>query len=216
VPDRKDAKPAPEKNGGIFFSAPTSGGFAGQAVFGLKNEEKKSEESEASVDYEDPDEAGKAAISGLADAPVKKGTEDEVCLFKERAKIFRFRNGQWKERGVGNAKLLRNDKTKVIRFVMRQEQTLKPCGNFIITEMPSCTLNKMGTGDKSYNWACMDFSDPEKPEGGLEQLAVRFMQVEQATNFKQLFEASQQFNTDAKTDKELIWASTVEDQEEIL
>ena len=47
---------------------------------------------------------------------------------------------EWKERGIGNGKLLRNDEKKQIRFVMRQEKTLKPIANFIITEAPSCEL----------------------------------------------------------------------------
>ena len=40
-------------------------------------------------------------------------------------------------------KLLRNDNEKKVRFLMRQEKTLKPCGNFLITEKPSCELKPM-------------------------------------------------------------------------
>jgi len=48
-----------------------------------------------------------------------------------RAKLYRFRDNQWKERGTGNGKLMRNKENKKIRFVMRQEKTLKPVANFI-------------------------------------------------------------------------------------
>ena len=50
---------------------------------------------------------------------------------KIRAKLFRWRDEQWKERGIGNAKLMRDRTEKRIRFVMRQEKTLKPVANFV-------------------------------------------------------------------------------------
>ena len=50
---------------------------------------------------------------------------------KIRVKLFRWRDEQWKERGIGNAKLMRDRSEKRVRFVMRQEKTLKPVANFI-------------------------------------------------------------------------------------
>ena len=50
---------------------------------------------------------------------------------KIRTKLFRWRDEQWKERGIGNAKLMRDKEQKQIRFIMRQEKTLKPVANFI-------------------------------------------------------------------------------------
>ena len=47
-----------------------------------------------------------------------------------RIKLYRYRNEQWKERGIGNAKLMRDKEQKRIRFIMRQEKTHKPVGNF--------------------------------------------------------------------------------------
>jgi Ran-binding protein 1 len=59
------------------------------------------------------------------------GEEAEECIFKMRAKLYRMRDEQWKERGTGNCKLMRHKESKKIRFVMRQEKTLKPVANFI-------------------------------------------------------------------------------------
>ena len=50
---------------------------------------------------------------------------------KIRAKLFRWRDEQWKERGIGNAKIMRDRAEKRCRFVMRQEKTLKPVSNFM-------------------------------------------------------------------------------------
>ena len=73
-------------------------------------EERK--EKEHDVDYGDPEEDAKAKIGGLADVKVTTGTEGELCIYKNRVKLFRFREEQWKERGIGNAKLLRNNDKK--------------------------------------------------------------------------------------------------------
>jgi Ran-binding protein 1 len=59
------------------------------------------------------------------------GEEKEECIFRMRSKMYRFRDEQWKERGTGNLKLLRNKDSKKIRVLMRQEKTHKIVANFI-------------------------------------------------------------------------------------
>ncbi len=110
-------------------------------------------------------------MSGLKEEKVVTGTENEVCIYKQRAKLFRFRNEQWKKRGIGKAKLFRDDKDKKIRFVMHQEKTLKPFGNFSITEKPSCDSKPMANSDKAFMWIAHDFSDVDPV---IEKLAIRF------------------------------------------
>ena len=89
-----------------------------------------SEEKKHDVDYTDPNEEAKVQTGGLSDVAVVKGTEDEEPIFRNRVKLFRFRDNQWKERGVGNARLMRNKTNKMVRLVMRQEKTLKQIANF--------------------------------------------------------------------------------------
>ena len=130
------------------------------------------EEKKHDVDYADPEEEAKVQTTGLKDIAVVKGTENEVCIYKERAKLYRFRDNQWKERGVGHAKLMRHKETKKIRFVMRQEKTKKPIGNFLLTEDPLCKIESMGETGKAYLWSCQDCSD--EAEGTLEKMSIRF------------------------------------------
>ena len=58
----------------------------------------------------------------LSPEPLKqaKVVKAEQCVMKMRAKIYRFRDNQWEERGVGNAKLMRNNIEKSISFLMRE------------------------------------------------------------------------------------------------
>ena len=67
----------------------------------------------------------------MAKVKTLTGEEGLECIMKLRVKLYRFRDEQWKERGVGNAKLLRDRKNKRIRFLMRQEKTKKPVANFM-------------------------------------------------------------------------------------
>ena len=144
------------------------------------------EEKKHDVDYADPE--AEVVKTTIPDVKLASGTEGEVCIHKVRAKLFRFRDNMWKERGIGNLKLMRNNEDKRIRFVMRQEKTLKPVGNFIVTEKPSCELTPMTGSDKSFLWVCHDFSDDG--EGSLEKLCAKFQNAEAATAFKTSFEAA--------------------------
>lgn len=144
------------------------------------------------------------------------GEEQEECIFRLRAKLYRLRDDQWKERGTGNAKLLRNKATKKIRFVMRQEKTLKPVANFFLQESPLCELGLMKNTDKAFLWSCNDCSE-ELPR--LEKLCARFQNAENTALFKAAFEAARLFNSHVREDKpdsELIFAPVVDDPTELV
>jgi len=60
-------------------------------------------------DYFNPEEEVKINPTNnlnLAKVEVKIGEEDEDLIFKSRGKLYRFRDGEWKERGTGDLKLL--------------------------------------------------------------------------------------------------------------
>lgn len=40
---------------------------------------------------------------------MKTGEEEEREVFRERGKLYRFDNGQWKERGTGDMKILKHE-----------------------------------------------------------------------------------------------------------
>ncbi|XP_078613735.1 E3 SUMO-protein ligase RanBP2-like isoform X3 [Branchiostoma floridae x Branchiostoma japonicum] len=112
---------------------------------------------------------------------LKTGEEDEDELFVHRAKLFRFDkdNHQWKERGLGNIKILHNPHNKRFRILMRRDQVLKICCNHYITADMSMKPN--AGSNRSWVWVAMDFAEEE---GTQEQFAVRFKEVETAQEFK--------------------------------
>ena len=115
---------------------------------------------------------------------VVTGEEDEKVLFEHRAKLFRFHNKEWKERGLGDIKILENKRTKRIRVLMRREQILKICCNHNISE--DLDLKPMpNSNGKAWTWYAMDHSDDEPK---CEQFSVRFKTPEIANKFKAAFD----------------------------
>ena len=55
---------------------------------------------------------------------VESGQENEEELYCQRSKLLRFVDGEWKERGLGEAKLLKHRESGRVRFLLRQENLL--------------------------------------------------------------------------------------------
>ena len=121
---------------------------------------------------------------------VKTGEEDEEVMFSHRAKLYRYvaDDKQWKERGVGDIKLLKNRQSGKMRVLMRRDQVLKICANHQITI--DMKLQPNAGSDRSWVWSTLaDFSEQECKA---EQLAVRFKSEDIAKQFKEKFEECQE------------------------
>ncbi|KAK2896313.1 hypothetical protein Q8A67_010801 [Cirrhinus molitorella] len=157
---------------------------AGARVFGstvTQNEEKEEgsgdeEPHNVEIDFE--------PIVSLPEVEVKSGEEDEEILFKERAKLYRWDRdlNQWKERGVGDIKILCHPLKKRYRVVMRREQVLKVCANHTISQ--SIELKPMNTSANALVWTATDYSEGD---GIVEQLAAKFKTPELAESFRRAF-----------------------------
>ncbi|KAL3864553.1 hypothetical protein ACJMK2_006225 [Sinanodonta woodiana] len=146
------------------------------------HDEEHVEEYEPNVDFK--------PIVPLPDlVEVKTGEEDEEKLFGERAKLFRFdkESNQWKERGIGEIKILQHKVSKRVRILMRREQVLKLCANHHITK--DMKLTQMPTSDRAWCWVAPDYAEEEMK---LEKFAVKLKTVESAESFKKIFESCQE------------------------
>uniref|UniRef100_A0A8C7XAZ2 E3 SUMO-protein ligase RanBP2 n=1 Tax=Oryzias sinensis TaxID=183150 RepID=A0A8C7XAZ2_9TELE len=153
-----------------------------RASVGTDDEQDVTQDEERDGQYFEP-------VVPLPDlVEVSTGEENEQSIFSHRAKLYRFDKdvGQWKERGIGDLKILQNYDSKRVRLIMRRDQVLKLCANHWISE--TMKLEPMKGAEKAWVWSAMDFS--EDGEGKIEQLAVRFKLQETANTFKQVFEES--------------------------
>ncbi|KAG0717434.1 E3 SUMO-protein ligase RanBP2 [Chionoecetes opilio] len=113
---------------------------------------------------------------------VRTGEEDEQILFEERAKLFRYVEKEWRERGTGLMKLLHNPGQQSVRVLMRRDQTYKICANHLISA--NTELQAMIANDKAWIWAAQDYADEELRT---EKFCCRFKTTELATNFRDAF-----------------------------
>ena len=84
----------------------------------------------------------------LEEVKVLKDEDVATVLYVHRSKLYHFikednyggevRTNYWKERGLGDIKIMQEKESKKCRIIMRQEKTLKPVANFMLTE--ECTL----------------------------------------------------------------------------
>ena len=140
--------------------------------------------SEDNPEKEDESVVFKPIVSLPKEVDIKSGEEDETTMFSGRAKLYRFTEGTWKERGVGEIKVLYDPNKKRGRVIMRRDQVHILCANHYISN--DMVLKPQGSSDKSWVWHAQgDFADSE----GKEQLfAVKFKDAENAVAFKQAFE----------------------------
>uniref|UniRef100_A0A8D2DII7 RAN binding protein 2 n=1 Tax=Sciurus vulgaris TaxID=55149 RepID=A0A8D2DII7_SCIVU len=175
---------------------------AGEKLFSSQSG-KVAEKANTSADLEKDDDAYKTEDSDdihfepVVQMPEKvelvTGEEDEKVLYSQRVKLFRFdaEISQWKERGLGNLKILKNEVNGKLRMLMRREQVLKVCANHWITT--TMNLKPLSGSDRAWMWLASDFSDGDAK---LEQLAAKFKTPELAEEFKQKFEECQRLLLD--------------------
>ena len=166
-------------------------------------------------DYFNPEEEvaiGDAKNCELPVNVVKSGEENEELIFKMRARLYRWRDNEWKERGTGEVKLLRDKTEKRIRFVLRQDKTLKAVANFIVAPAPLCELKPHQGSEKMFFFVAYDFSDEE---AAVEKFVIKLGNADNAKKFKEAFNDARQFNIDVKEGKkDLKFAPVIKEEKE--
>lgn len=122
---------------------------------------------------------------------VQVDDENEEELFKMRSKLYRYtidpeEGGQWKERGVGDVRILKHKTRKTHRLVMRRDKTLKLCANHQL--IGSMDIKQHGGNPKALVWSTPSDCS-EDASGTAETLCIRFGKEESATEFCRVFES---------------------------
>jgi Ran-binding protein 1 len=127
----------------------------------------------------------------LEEVEVKSGEEEEEVLLQMRAKLFIFGETMldagtgvktWKERGVGEVRILRHREHQRLRLLMRQEKTMKVIANHAMD--PRIILEPNVGSDRSWVWSAFDFANGELVET---IFAMRFADSDVAKEFQDKF-----------------------------
>ena len=123
-------------------------------------------------------------VLDLPDVKLETGEENLNELFSARTKLYRWRDEQWKERGVGNFRVLEDKDSKKRSCLLRQETTMKVMAHFFVVGEGLCTLRDLKTAEKSVFWTCVDLSEGKSQ---LEKFCLRFKTAEELEKFKTTF-----------------------------
>lgn len=127
----------------------------------------------------------------LEEVEVVSGEEEEEVIYSQRGKLFLYGetlldvgsgNKSWKERGIGDIKILKHKEHSRMRVLMRQEKTMKVIVNHALD--PRITLEPNAGSDRSWVWSAFDFAEGELVET---VFAIRFADSDIANNFKKVF-----------------------------
>lgn len=187
----KDAKPASKFSLGSKFGGHSFGKITPKPV---ADKTSVSANKEEAVDDSHTEAPSSAADQADPDS-------DEDALFNDRAMLYRFdkTNNEWKERGVGFMKILKNKETKMCRVLMRRNQTFKVCANHFI--LPHMELKANNGSDRALMWSAIDYADGnDQPSHDV--LSVKFKNSDVASLFKKAFEEGRTTNAAILKEKE--------------
>lgn len=157
---------------------------------GDSDEEKTTTNRDNAKNTTDEADNSYRAIVSLPEVEIDTLEGNESEILKMKCKLYRFQppleeddSPEWKERGVGDVKLMRHNDTNKFRIIMRRDKTLKVCANHYITS--KMKLIPLGDSDKALIWNTQfDYSDDiARPE----TLCIRFENLVNTENFKDKF-----------------------------
>lgn len=132
----------------------------------------------------------------LEKVEVKTGEEDENLAYKQRSKLYRFdgSSNEWKERGLGDTKMLQHKENKRVRIILRQEKTGKLVMNHEVD--PNSELKPNLGSDRAWTWTATDYSDDT--DGATTVFALKLKNSDVAGAFKKMYEDCQKINAGDK------------------
>ena len=157
----------------LSFDAKSSNAATSLSASQLEHDEEMNENPE---DYE-PDIEFKPLVK-LEQVELKTGEEDEEVILKQRCKLYKFdiTSKEWKEKGIGDMKILKHKTKNTYRLLMRRDQVLKVCLNQKIVPEIKFEIQS----DKYIQWIANDFSEGKTVQ---ETLLAKFKNESDALKF---------------------------------
>jgi len=116
-------------------------------------------------------------------------------LYSQRAKLYRFDLGDWQKLGVGDGKLLHQEKTHKVRFMMRRPETKEIIANHhVVDKEHYCDLQLNKDSDRCWVWYAKDNSHEKDARFKVEQFALKLGDPKRADKFKQEFDSAKEIN----------------------
>lgn len=179
-----------------FSAGPAGGGGTSGSLFAPPAREG-GEQAEDDGGDDEADEEEVSVVPGWTPSitlevvdGVATGEEREEQLYCQRSKLYRWKDGEWKERGLGDARLLKDPVSGRVRFLLRQEKT----GKLVANHYCDCDLKPNKDSEKIWVWTAQDVADGDP---AVEQLALKFASAELAGQFREAWDAARQANADA-------------------
>ena len=122
------------------------------------------------------------------------GEENESIIFEKKSKLFTFKDGEYKERGVGMLKILQHNATKKCRVLMRRDHIFKVCLNSYLKDMTNVEIV-----NKFVRFTCIDFSEEQKPSSGI--FLLKFGNPDTLVEFKDLVASANKSNSNNNNNK---------------
>lgn len=127
-------------------------------------------------------------FAGKKEAQRREATEE--LLYEQRSKLYRFQDGEWKEKGLGLACLLRDTETSAVRFLMTDEKTRKVLANHSVANTPPYCKLLPGVIDRTWLWLAQNQAEDGGGKVVDEKLGLKLGSKELAQKFEMAWNAA--------------------------
>lgn len=120
-----------------------------------------------------------------------------MCLSSSRSicKLFRFREGEWKERAKGNLRIMKHKVNGAMRIIVREAASLYVRANHFVDPSNPLTVPPGDSTGKRFRFGAADFSDAALTGSHtMEQFLIMFRTVDDAAEFKTAYDSAREVN----------------------
>ncbi|KAA0155659.1 hypothetical protein FNF29_01574 [Cafeteria roenbergensis] len=134
----------------------------------------------------------------LLEKALPSNEENEDAVFERICKLFRFREGEWKERAKGNVRIMKHKVSGAMRVIIREAASLYVRANHFVDPSSPLTVPDGDSTGKRFRFGAADFSDAALTGSHtMEQFLIFFRTAEDAAEFKEAHDAAREVNKTA-------------------